>query len=160
MRQLFAGAWPHLVLFDLDGTLVDSVPDLAQAVDQMLLQLGRSPAGVDKVRIWVGNGAAMLVRRALADDFAPVAIDDGVFSAAYELFLQAYEKSVSARSELYPGVRECLEGLQKQGVTLGLITNKPIAFTNTLLEGLGLQPYFRVVYGGDSLSEKNRTLCN
>ena len=67
LRQLFAGELPRLVMFDLDGTLLDSVPDLAAAIDRMLLQLGRAPAGVGKVRDWVGNGSRVLVRRALAD---------------------------------------------------------------------------------------------
>lgn len=66
-EQLFPGCLPRLVMFDLDGTLVDSVPDLAAAVDDMLLKLGRPPAGLEAVRHWVGNGAPMLVRRALAN---------------------------------------------------------------------------------------------
>ncbi|MCW9008369.1 MAG: HAD hydrolase-like protein, partial [Marinobacter sp.] len=66
LAGLFNPRWPGVALFDLDGTLVDSAPDLAAAVDQMLAHLGRSPAGIDRVRNWVGNGASVLVRRALA----------------------------------------------------------------------------------------------
>ena len=68
LRELFDGQLPRLVMFDLDGTLVDSVPDLAAAVDQMLLGLGRPAAGIERVRDWVGNGARVLVRRALAGE--------------------------------------------------------------------------------------------
>ncbi|MDU1661652.1 MAG: HAD hydrolase-like protein, partial [Stenotrophomonas maltophilia] len=66
-EQLFPGQLPRLVMFDLDGTLVDSVPDLAAAVDHMLLKLGRKPVGIESVRDWVGNGVQVLVRRALAN---------------------------------------------------------------------------------------------
>ena len=66
LRALCGGELPRLVMFDLDGTLIDSVPDLAAAVDRMLVELGRPPAGLEKVRDWVGNGARALVRRALA----------------------------------------------------------------------------------------------
>ena len=74
--ELFEGRLPRLVMFDLDGTLVDSVPDLAAAVDRMLLQLGRPAAGVERVRDWVGNGARVLVRRALANDIEHAAIGE------------------------------------------------------------------------------------
>ena len=74
------GQLPKLVMFDLDGTLIDSVPDLAVATDKMLLQLGRAPAGMEKVRNWVGNGAPVLVRRALADDIDHQAIYCGTRS--------------------------------------------------------------------------------
>ena len=74
--ELFEGRLPRLVMFDLDGTLVDSVPDLAAAVDRMLVQLGRPAAGVERVRDWVGNGARVLVRRALANDIEHAAIGE------------------------------------------------------------------------------------
>lgn len=75
-EQLFPGRLPRLVMFDLDGTLIDSVPDLAVAVDNMLLKLGRAPAGLDAVREWVGNGAPVLVRRALAGNIDHASVDD------------------------------------------------------------------------------------
>ena len=75
-EQLFPGQLPRLVMFDLDGTLIDSVPDLAAAVDTMLLSLGRKPAGIEAVREWVGNGAPVLVRRALAGGIDHSAVDD------------------------------------------------------------------------------------
>ena len=141
-------------MFDLDGTLVDSIPDLAQAVDKMLHALGRPVAGIDKVACWVGNGASVLVRRALAGGLCDQQIDESLFKQAYPLFLQFYGEATSDQSELYPGALECLEGLKKQGVKLGLVTNKPILFTRSMLEGFQLDGFFDVVLGGDSLAEK------
>ena len=85
LRQLFAGELPRLVMFDLDGTLLDSVPDLAAAIDRMLLQLGRAPAGVGKVRDWVGNGSRVLVRRALADGLEHARISEEQAALAHQL---------------------------------------------------------------------------
>ena len=75
-EQLFPGSLPRLVMFDLDGTLIDSVPDLAAAVDNMLLKLGRQPAGIESVREWVGNGVQMLVRRALVNNIDAEGVDE------------------------------------------------------------------------------------
>lgn len=93
LKGLFNARWPGVALFDLDGTLVDSAPDLAAAVDQMLEHLGRTPAGLDKVRNWVGNGAQVLVRRALAGktDWEPAnPKDDALFNDAMAIFYHAY----------------------------------------------------------------------
>ncbi|UTW14220.1 phosphoglycolate phosphatase [Marinobacterium rhizophilum] len=153
MRRLFDGNDPALVLFDLDGTLVDSVPDLAVAIDRMLAALGLAPAGVARVRDWVGNGAPTLVRRALHGelDVSAATFAPGRFEQAYALFLQFYGESTAALSTLYPGARECLDGLAARGVLLGIATNKPMCFTTEMLQGLGIDGYFQVVIGGDSL---------
>lgn len=152
MRQLFGGQDPQLVLFDLDGTLVDSVPDLARAVDRMLLVLDRPAAGVERVRQWVGNGAPMLVQRALAGRLEvaePAA--SALFDQAYALFLHYYGEALAEQSLLYPGVIDCLEGMKARGIALGIATNKPMRFTMPVLEGLGIARFFEVVLGGDSL---------
>jgi len=150
LRQLFAGELPRLVMFDLDGTLLDSVPDLAAAIDRMLLQLGRAPAGVGKVRDWVGNGSRVLVRRALADGLEHALISEEQAAPAHQLFLAAYA-DCHALSTVYPGVRECLDWLSAQGIALALVTNKPERFVAPLLEEKGLVGYFRWILGGDSL---------
>ncbi len=156
MQRLFDGADPALVLFDLDGTLVDSVPDLAQAVDRMLQTLERQPAGIERVREWVGNGAEMLVKRALAGghDVDNTELPGELFKRGYSLFLDYYGEATADQSELYPGVIECLDGLQARGIPMAVVTNKPIAFTRTMLDGFGLSRYFAVVLGGDSLSTR------
>ena len=93
LEQLFDGTLPRLVMFDLDGTLMDSVPDLAAAVDKMLMLLGRPPAGVARVRDWVGNGSRVLVRRALAGSYEHAGVDEDETDAALALFMQAYAGS-------------------------------------------------------------------
>ncbi|HHL45995.1 MAG TPA: phosphoglycolate phosphatase, partial [Gammaproteobacteria bacterium] len=105
---------PEMILFDVDGTLVDSVPDLAWCVDRMMQQLGLPERGEAKVRNWVGNGVEALVRRALIDqmDGEP---DAELFARAYPLFLELYADNTSKRSYLYPGVREALDELDKAG---------------------------------------------
>ncbi|AQT12415.1 phosphoglycolate phosphatase [Pseudomonas protegens] len=152
-EQLFQGRLPRLVMFDLDGTLVDSVPDLAAAVDQMLLKLGRKPAGVEAVREWVGNGAPMLVRRALANSLEAQGVDDVEAEYALELFNTAYEDS-NELTVVYPGARETLKWLHKQGVEMALITNKPERFVAPLLDQMKIGRYFRWIIGGDTLPQK------
>lgn len=150
LRDLFAGELPKLVMFDLDGTLIDSVPDLAAAVDVMLRQLGRDPAGDDQVRHWVGNGARVLVRRALAGGMAHEHIDEGATEQALAMFLEAYAGDHS-RSTVYPGVRALLDQLQADQVPLALVTNKPSRFVPELLADKQLDGYFRWLVGGDAL---------
>lgn len=154
MQSLFSGENPKLVLFDLDGTLVDSVPDLADAVDRMLRSMDKQPAGVDKVRQWVGNGAAVLVRRALTGKMEEPVVDEAAFESAYQLFLQYYAEKTAENSSLYEGVEDCLQSLKQQKIQMGLVTNKPIKFTRSMLSGFALDSYFDVVIGGDSLPKK------
>ncbi|MEH6823874.1 MAG: phosphoglycolate phosphatase [Motiliproteus sp.] len=145
----------ELVLFDLDGTLIDSVPSLTLAVDRMLLQLGRAGAGETKVRRWVGNGAAMLVSRALSDSHEVVpGLDQALQQQALELFMQAYAECADQHTQLYPGVRPCLDQLSERGIQLGLVTNKPQRFLGSLLAAMGLEAYFGRVLGGDTLVQK------
>ncbi|MFA7388431.1 MAG: HAD hydrolase-like protein, partial [Thiohalobacteraceae bacterium] len=98
---------PRMILIDVDGTLVDSVPDLAFCVDEMMKRLGRPVRGEAKVRDWVGNGVERLVRRALIGrlDGEP---DEADFQRAYPIFLELYADNTSKRSCLYPGIREGL----------------------------------------------------
>lgn len=153
LRGLFDGQLPRLVMFDLDGTLVDSVPDLAAAVDDMLQQLGRPPAGVERVRQWVGNGALVLVRRALAGGLEHAAVDAGAAEAALTLFMEAYARA-HGHTVRYPGVLECLDALRAAGVLLALITNKPQRFIAPLLQEQQLEGYFGWIIGGDTLPQQ------
>lgn len=152
-EQLFPGTLPRLVMFDLDGTLIDSVPDLAAAVDRMLLELGRPAAGLDAVRQWVGNGAEVLVRRALAGGIEHDAVDTQLAERALALFMEAYGESHEL-TVVYPGVRDTLRWLRKQGVEMALITNKPERFVGPLLDQMKIGRYFRWIIGGDTLPQK------
>ncbi|MCU7834299.1 MAG: phosphoglycolate phosphatase [gamma proteobacterium symbiont of Taylorina sp.] len=144
---------PKMVLIDVDGTLVDSVPDLAYCVDEMLKAIDMAPHGEAEVRHWVGNGVERLVRRALIGqlDGEP---DDELFEKAYPIFMELYKDNTSKRSSLYPGVKEGIEYLKQAGYQLGCVTNKAEAFTHPLLKDLGLFDYFESIVSGDTLDKK------
>lgn len=153
LEQLFDGTLPRLVMFDLDGTLMDSVPDLAAAVDKMLMLLGREPAGIERVRDWVGNGSRVLVRRALAGQLDHDGVSDELADEALALFMQAYAGGHELTA-VYPGVRDCLDWLRERRVKLAIITNKPAQFIEPLLEEKGLAGYFDWLVGGDTLPQQ------
>ncbi|MCW9048063.1 MAG: phosphoglycolate phosphatase [Gammaproteobacteria bacterium] len=144
---------PKMVLIDVDGTLVDSVPDLAYCVDEMMKQLGMPEYGEEKVRNWVGNGVERLTRRALIGqlDGEP---DEALFEKAYPVFLDLYDKNVCERSCLYDGVREALDFLKTTDVKIGCVTNKNSQFTLPILEKLGIKDDFEIIVCGDTLTKK------
>ncbi len=137
------------VLFDLDGTLVDSVPDLAQSVNYAMHQLGRPLHPVDLVRQWVGNGMDRLLHRALTETDGGDA-DAELHAVAKRHFSTWYGQHFADQSRLYAGVLDILDTLQGRDVKLGCVTNKPIGFTLPLLKQLGIHHYFAAVVGGDS----------
>jgi phosphoglycolate phosphatase len=143
----------EMVLIDVDGTLVDSVPDLAYCVDEMMQQLDMPVRGEANVRNWVGNGVERLVRRALTDslDGEP---DDALFEKAYPIFLDLYADNTSKRSILYPGVTEGIAFLKSARYKLGCVTNKATQFTEPLLKDLGIYDNFSIVISGDTLPQK------
>lgn len=144
---------PELVLIDVDGTLVDSVPDLAYCVDEMMKALDLPVHGEAKVREWVGNGVERLVRRALIGklDGEP---DEALFEKAYPIFIELYAVNTCERSTLYIGVAEGLEYLQGAGFKLGCVTNKAEQFTLPILDQLDIHKYFSFVVSGDTLPKK------
>jgi phosphoglycolate phosphatase len=144
---------PEMVLIDVDGTLVDSVPDLAYCVDEMMKALGMPEHGEAKVREWVGNGVERLTRRALIGqlDGEP---DEALFNKAYPIFMELYAENTSKRSLLYPGVKEGLAYLKSQGYKLGCVTNKAEQFTVPLLTDLGIADNFEIIISGDTLPVK------
>lgn len=143
----------RLVTFDLDGTLVDSVPDLAAAVDAALGDLGLASAGEARVRDWVGNGSLKLMERALTDALGstPTA---AWLERGHQGFLEHYGRDPASHTRLYPGGREALDGLKARGLLLALVTNKPFAFIAPILENFGLAGHFDLCLGGDSLPQK------
>lgn len=140
----------QLILFDLDGTMVDTVPDLATAIDTMQTGLGLPPRGEDKVRLWVGNGMDRLVKRALTDD-PDGEPDADLYARGRALFMDAYAERPCDKSRFYPGVQAILDHLKASGYKLGCITNKGSRFTDTLLRMIGIYDDFDLVLSGDSL---------
>jgi len=144
---------PKLIMIDVDGTLVDSVPDLAFCIDEMMQKLGLQKWGEDKVRHWVGNGVPKLVERALSGELEGRPIKE-VFDVAYPIFLDLYEDNNAQRSYLYDGVREGLDYLKSQGYQLGCVTNKSDQFTDPLLKALGIFNDFKIIISGDTLAKR------
>lgn len=138
------------VLFDLDGTLLDTVDDLHEAANRMLGELGRPLRSRDEIRNFVGKGIPKLVERCLADP--GVSSDD--FDAAVEVFRKHYRETNGTRSVAYDTVRETLDALKAQGVSMGVVTNKAQDFTEPLLEATGLSDYFGAVVCGGMLPNK------
>lgn len=153
LAELFDGDVPRLLMFDLDGTLLDSVPDLAAAVDSMLLALGRAPAGIECVRTWIGNGARVLVRRALAGSLEHAGLDEALVEQGLALFMQAYAGSHEL-TRVYPGVRPTLDWFKAQGIPMAIITNKQERFVGPLLDEKGLGGFFQWIIGGDTLAQQ------
>ena len=144
---------PKLILIDLDGTLVDSVPDLAYCVDEMMNRIDRPTHGEAEVRNWVGNGVERLVRRALIGQLNGEPSDED-FELAYPIFLELYDKHNGEKSRLYPGIREGIDYLKTTGIHIGCVTNKAEQFTVPLLKALGIYDDFEIVISGDTLPKK------
>lgn len=133
-----------LIVFDLDGTLVDSKRDLADAANALLAELGGAQLPVDRIADMVGEGAALLVRRALTAAGLDPDIPD-----ALPRFLELYDDRLLHHTVLYPGVAETLDALSSRA-TLSVLTNKPSAATERILQGLDVRSLFRDVVGGDT----------
>ena len=144
---------PEMVLIDLDGTLVDSVPDLAWCVDETMKALDMPVRGEAKVRNWVGNGVPRLIQRALIDQLDGD-VDLELYAQAEPIFMALYADNASKRSQLYPAVKEGLQWLKEQGIRVGCVTNKDEQFTLTILKDLGLFDFFEIVISGDTLPLK------
>jgi len=138
-----------LVIFDLDGTLIDSSRDLANAVNATRAHLGLAPIEHETVYSYVGNGAPVLIRKALGPEYR----DDDV-QRALEYFLAYYREHMLDNTVLYPGVREVLDRLRDAGITMAVLTNKPVRFSQAIVDGLGLSSHFLRVYGGNSFEQK------
>ena len=137
------------VLFDLDGTLVDSVADLYIGVCGMLRDMGRPELPVESVRAYVGRGMHNLVKRALADSLEASEDPSPAPQDAVDSFRRHYAEANGKHATCYPGVFEGLAMLKDKGIPMAVITNKPDAFTLPLIEQLGLGGFFDVVVGGD-----------
>lgn len=146
----------RLIAFDLDGTLIDSVPDLAAALARAFDEEGLTPPALEAVSGWVGNGAQVLVERALgwAFDTPENALDEALKERVYAAFLRYYGEAPHRLTRLYPGVAETLAAFARAGFVLVLVTNKPERFIAPLLRHFGLDAYFPLCLGGDTLARK------
>jgi phosphoglycolate phosphatase len=140
-------------IIDLDGTMLDTVPDFHVAINAMRAELDLAPISQDAIKLLVGKGSENLILSVLGLDLDPATVDH-CFAQAMESYQRHYLQINGQHSVLFPGVIEGLEALRADGLRLACVTNKPIAFTTPLLTQKGLAPYFEVVYGGDSLPRK------
>ena len=146
----------QLLIFDFDGTLIDSVPDLADATNTMLTTLGKDTYPIETIRNWIGNGSRLLVERALV---GKVEVAEGELMVeeadhAEQIFFEAYKNLSGSKTVAYPDVDDGLKKLHAAGYTLALVTNKPIRFVPKILQSFGWQDLFSEVMGGDSLAVK------
>jgi phosphoglycolate phosphatase len=140
--------------FDLDGTLVDSLQDLARAANAVRGDLQLAPLAAAVVESYVGDGAASLVARVLADDHAAEFTGSPLQQQGMDLFNQHYRAGLTLATRFYPKVQETLHALHERGLPLAIITNKPERFTLPLLRELGVFEHFEVIVAGDTLPER------
>lgn len=138
-----------VLIFDLDGTLIDSRLDLANSVNATRGHMGLAPISNELVYSYVGEGAPVLIRRAMG----PEATQDHV-DRALAFFLEYYRAHQLDYTTLYPGVREALETLKEQGAHMNVLTNKPVRISHEILAGLEIAGHFEYVYGGNSFEFK------
>ena len=136
-----------VLIFDLDGTLVDSKKDLTASVNYIRYRFDLPPLSEEEIARFIGDGALMLIRRALAEKATESSVQAGV-----QMFLAYYRAHMLDQTDLYPGVRETLDRLRD--CKLAVLTNKPVHFSCAMLDGLGIYRYFAAVYGGNSFDQK------
>jgi len=138
-----------LLIFDLDGTLIDSKKDLVQAVNAARCHMGLNTLDDETVASYVGNGAPVLIRRAMGAEAS-----EADCAAALEYFIAYYSEHRLDHTTLYPGVRQALDDLRAEGHRLAILTNKPVRISRAIIDGLGLKEHFFQVYGGNSFDQK------
>jgi phosphoglycolate phosphatase len=143
------GRKPRVLVFDLDGTLIDSAPDLAQAVNALLAEFGKPPLAEAAIRPMIGDGSRLLLARALAASGIDTPADD-----VFDRFMVHYLAFAADKTKVYPDVPETLAALQARGHPLGVCTNKLFAPTERVLEAFNLARFFTAVIGGDSLPQR------
>ena len=141
------------LLFDLDGTLADTAPDLARALNRALQTLDCQRVTLEEVRRWIGNGTESLLKRAVAKTPGRQ-VDLDLINKGIGLFDFYYSESIWAKSVCYPGVLNGLSELKRLGFKLACVTNKPRSFSSDVLKQSGLDVFFDVVVAGNDLSER------
>jgi len=144
----------HLI-FDLDGTLIDSVPDLALAVNMTMQELDKDIYCLDVVRTWVGNGSLVLIKRALSSDVTiDENLDEELVQKAHKLFLEYYLQNVCNETIMFENVKQTLQILKDKGYILSIVTNKPIEFVKPILDSFDIEKLFSMYIGANSLDVK------
>lgn len=138
-----------LVIFDLDGTLINSQLDLAHSVNAARRQLGLDPLQLSVIATYVGHGAPILLKKAMGAEATETEI-----AQALEFFLEHYREHALDNTRLYPGVKESLDRLCSAGKRLSILTNKPVAVSRMIVEGLSVARLFFQIYGGNSFPSK------
>ena len=144
-----AGMMKPLLIFDLDGTLIDSRLDLANSVNATRAHLGMPPLTNPTVYSYVGNGVPVLIKRSLGEGMSETSLQ-----LAQDYFLNYYREHMLDYTTLYPGTTEALAEISAAGMKLAVLTNKPVRFSRAIVDGLGIAPYFLQVYGGNSFEQK------
>ncbi len=138
----------NTILFDLDGTLIDSVVDIAASVNHVRTKMAMTSLSIDVVGTYVGDGVHALMERSLNTQ------DEGLVNKAIELWKPHYAVHCLDHTRLYPGVLKILKALSSRGISLGVVSNKPAALSEKILAGLGVRSLFSVVVGGDTVGER------
>lgn len=144
----------ELIIFDFDGTLINSIPDLTLAINKMLSLYSLSPLTVKQVTPFIGNGAKPLVKRALECSMQNQKISKELLEEAFDIYFSAYREVTCDQTYMYPGVLETLNYLDKEGYKMVICTNKPFAFIEPILDKLSIKKLFKFWIGEDSLSKK------
>lgn len=140
---------PKLLIFDLDGTLIDSKDDLIASVNATRAHMNLPPLPGPTVASYVGNGAPVLIRKAMGADAT-----DAQVESALAFFLEHYNEHCLDRTRLYPGCQQVLDTARDRAITLAILTNKPVRISNIIIDGLGLNGVFFRIYGGNSFTAK------
>lgn len=144
----------NLIIFDFDGTLINSIPDLTLAVNKMLKHYQASPLTIEEVTPFIGNGAMPLVKRALAKGLPQKELTENFLEEAFRVYLNAYEEETCRDTFMYSGVFDTLKYLKNKGYKLAICTNKPYGFIEPILDKLEIKDVFDIWVGEDSLPEK------
>lgn len=144
----------ELIIFDFDGTLINSIPDLTSAINNMLSHYNLLLLTIEQVTPFIGNGAKPLVKRALEAAMENQGLSDIDFNEAFAIYLSAYKKITCKDTFLYPRVIETLKYLDKKGYKMAICTNKPFEFIESILSTLEIKQFFKIWIGEDSLQEK------
>lgn len=144
----------ELIIFDFDGTLINSIPDLTLAINKMLAHYSLSPVSINDVSPFIGNGAKLLVQRALEHAMQDQQVSDELLNEAFDIYFSAYEADTCKETFMYPGVYETLNYLNDKGYKMAICTNKPFKFIEPILDKLSIKQFFKSWLGEDSLPTK------